>query len=499
MSILSTNIKSHLVEAFFGIEAGILDVSAIENVVTDSRKASRADIFFALPGVTSDGWQYLPQVAATGCRIAVVPENAGLNVELNGVSSLTLVTVPDVVSSLVDFLQKFSKPYPARAIAVTGTNGKSSISYYAAQIAELMGAKAGIIGTFGVGPLNALQQAEQTTPDILSLHHTFVDLHQSRVDLIAFEASSHALDQRRIEGLPIDTVVFSNLSRDHLDYHGSMAAYAEAKSRLFTHAGIKRAVIFLDDKYAEMMAETAICPVYTYSLTQVSADFYASDLRFSAVGVEFLLQTPAFTKPVFLPLLGEFNVANALAALASNWDAFSNKTALLQTLTQLQGAPGRMQQITAPNKPLVVVDYSHTPDSLSVALIALHQHTQGRLFCVYGCGGDRDKGKRPLMTQAVLSQADFVYLTSDNPRSEQPESIMADAIVDINAIDELMTSKRFFMIADRRQAIIEAIHQAKTGDVVLIAGKGHENYQEIKGVKHHFDDVEEAKRGLELC
>ncbi|TBR44728.1 UDP-N-acetylmuramoyl-L-alanyl-D-glutamate--2,6-diaminopimelate ligase [Marinomonas agarivorans] len=500
MAILSAPIKSHSVEAFFNLEAGLLgsmalEDAAIEDVVTDSRCASASTIFFALPGVTSNGWQYLPQVASLGCQIAVVPSGLVLSEQKN----LMVIEVDDVVACLASFLRQYAKPYPHSVVAVTGTNGKSSISYYAAQIAEFMGQKAGIVGTFGSGPLNALQEAKQTTPDMLSLHCALVQQQEEGVNMVALEASSHAMDQRRIEGLPIDTAVFSNLSRDHLDYHGNMDSYAEAKSRLFQHEGVRRAVIFLDDDYAPMMLAKSICPIYTYSLQDASADFYATDLRYSASGVEFTLQTPIFTKLVRLPLLGEFNVANAIAALAANWDVFEDKASLLQALEHLQGAPGRMQQIGSIKSPLVVVDYSHTPDSLSVALKALHQHTTGRLFCVYGCGGDRDKGKRPLMTQAVLAQADIGYLTSDNPRSESPADIIKDAITGINEVRERQVNQRFFMLVDRREAISAAIRSAKVGDVVLIAGKGHENYQEIHGVKHHFDDVEEAKKGLGLC
>jgi len=322
---------------------------------------------------------------------------------------------------------------------------------------------------------------------------------QEGVENLTFEASSHALDQRRIEGLPIDVAVFSNLSRDHLDYHGSMDAYAKAKSRLFKKQGIQRGVVFLDNQYSKYILDSALCPIYTYSLQDAKASFYASDLVFSANGVSFKLQTPLMTTGVILPLLGEFNVANALAALAANWDLFNDKALLVQSLSSLTGAPGRMQQIDIENKPLVVIDYAHTPDALSVALQALQQHTSGCLLCVYGCGGDRDKGKRPLMTQAALQQSEIAYLTSDNPRKENPEDIMQEAIKNVAEVDEQLKKGSLFLIVDRKQAIMSAIMAAKPEDTILIAGKGHENYQEVQNVKYYFNDVEEAKKALNQC
>lgn len=496
MSLLHFPIKPQLAEAFFRLEEGKAQgFEELTDVVTDSRKVSSQSLFFALPGVASNGWDYLPQVAALGCRWVVVPTDVELDASLN----LQLIRVADVISTLAAFLRQFSDGYPQRIIAVTGTNGKSSISYYSAQIAQFMGEKAAIIGTFGIGVLGDLQEAKQTTPDLLSLHKLVMQQAKDGITSLTFEASSHALDQRRIEGIPIQTAIFSNLSRDHLDYHGTMEKYAEAKSHIFKQKSVKRGVIFLDDAYSSYMLAAAISPVYTYSLKDSTADFYANNIQFSATGVNFSLKAPSLTTDVFLPLLGEFNVANAVAALAANWDFYSQKQKLIEALSTLAGAPGRMQQVHSKDKPLVVVDYAHTPDALSVALQALHQHTHGRVICIYGCGGDRDRGKRPLMTQAAIEQADIVYLTSDNPRTEDPSQIMQDAVACVNDVELKRKNQTFFMIEDRHQAIATAISSAQAGDTILIAGKGHENYQDIMGVKHHFDDLEEAQKVLAQC
>ncbi|REG81640.1 UDP-N-acetylmuramoyl-L-alanyl-D-glutamate--2,6-diaminopimelate ligase [Marinomonas pollencensis] len=460
---------------------------------TDSRKMDAQGVFFALPGVTSDGWLYLDKVAELGGRVAVVPEDLGLTHD-----RLELLHVKDPAAFLVVCLYRFFGVPPGALVAVTGTNGKSSICFYLAQLAQSVGYASGLIGTFGVGPIDALQTASQTTPDLLSLHrllidmaHSKIDMAHSKIDFVAFEASSHALDQGRLYGVPFQTAVFSNLSRDHLDYHGSMDAYAAAKRRLFSFPSVTRGVFCLDDPYASFMHEglSSDCEHFYYSEANAQADFYTKQLQLTPAGCQFILCHPDGEDAVFLPLLGRFNIQNALAALASLWATSSNKPALVAALASLQGAPGRMEKVSSSKGPAVVVDYAHTPDALKVALQALKEHSQGRLVCVFGCGGDRDKGKRPLMLQAALHHADSVWLTSDNPRTEAPQSIIDDALVGA-------PESEVNVEVDRALAISKAISTAQLGDIILIAGKGHETYQDINGVKHHFDDKEEALKVL---
>ncbi|NLQ18479.1 UDP-N-acetylmuramoyl-L-alanyl-D-glutamate--2,6-diaminopimelate ligase [Marinomonas sp. M1K-6] len=454
---------------------------------TDSRAVDGESVFFALPGVASNGWDYLDDVVALGCNVAVVP--AGLNLQHDGIE---LISVADPAKLLVACLHGFFGHMPAQIVAVTGTNGKSSICFYIAQLAKHMGLNSGLVGTFGVGPLDDLVDAKQTTPDLLSLHLTLMDMAQKGVDLVAFEASSHALDQGRIEGVPFQTAVFSNLSRDHLDYHGDMNAYALAKQRLFAFPSVSHSIFCLDDDYADFMAKGTVgSSCHYYSEQNSQADFYVKDLSLASSGCRFVLCHPEGEHSVFLPLLGRFNIQNALAALASLWHSVGDKNKLMAGLPVLHGAPGRMDKVQLSNAPLVVVDYAHTPDALAVALQALKAHSSGRLICVFGCGGDRDRGKRPLMMAAALQNADRVWLTSDNPRTESIEQIFADTLAQTG------DDEAFHFESDRRAAIQQAIMSAGLHDVVLIAGKGHESYQDIQGVKHHFDDKEEARKVLE--
>ena len=455
----------------------------------DSRKVNAQAVFFALPGVTSNGWDYLDKVADLGCKIAVVP--SCLNIQHD---KLELISVIDPAKLLVTCLHGFFGRMPKKMIAVTGTNGKSSICYYIAQLAQSIGLSSGLVGTFGIGSLGNLSEAKQTTPDILSLHLTLMEMAKSGVDLVAFEASSHALDQGRIEGVPFQTAVFSNLTRDHLDYHGDMVSYALAKQRLFSFPSVSHSIFCMDDEYAALMAEAAQnADCHYYSEQDTRADFYVRDLSFKPSGCHFVLCHPEGESAISLPLLGRFNVQNALAALASLWHEVENKEELIKGLFSLQGAPGRMDKVEKNNAPLVVVDFAHTSDALEVALQALKVHSNGKLICVFGCGGDRDRGKRPLMMEAALFNADYVWLTSDNPRTESVEQIFSDVLINTPQNNAL-----FSFEPDRRIAIQKAVLSARRGDVVLIAGKGHENYQDIQGVKYHFDDKEEAQKALEL-
>ncbi|MCZ2723092.1 UDP-N-acetylmuramoyl-L-alanyl-D-glutamate--2,6-diaminopimelate ligase [Marinomonas sp. 15G1-11] len=466
----------------------------ISDVQTDSRKVTSSSLFFALPGIASQGWDYLPAVAAKGCRVAVVPQDL-LSYLKDSLSNDSIVLIPskDVIRSLSKCLKYKFCQYPEYLIAVTGTNGKSSISYYIAQLMEKLDFSSGLIGTFGTGPLNKLVEAAQTTPDQLSLHTMLGDFSSIGLQCVAFEASSHALDQRRIDGVPFKCAVFSNLSRDHLDYHGSMACYAKAKRKLFYYPELERVVLNYDDDYFRFMSEGVTAPIFSYSIKDSAADFFASDLSYRADGVAFRLHFPKGSREVLLPLLGEFNVSNALAAVSALWDFVADKARLLDSLELLCGAPGRMQKLNVKNTPLVVVDYAHTPDALSYALAALKVHVGGRVICVFGCGGDRDKGKRPLMTIAALGAADFVWLTSDNPRTENPLDILSDAM---EGVSTELYEGRLFQSVDRHQAIEAAINYARPEDVVLIAGKGHETYQDVMGTKHFFDDVLEAQKAL---
>lgn len=458
--------------------------------VTDCEKVTSDTVFFAFPGPYGNGWDYLQRVKGNGGQWAVVPQSVSIENDYG----LSLIQCEDPVLLLARLLREYYQ-YPSHSIAVTGTNGKSSTSYYCAQLSEKVGLKAGIIGTFGLGPLNNLQHSNKTTPDMLLLNGLMHQMKKQGVDLVALEASSHGLTQKRMVGLPLSVAIFTNLTREHLDYHHTMENYAEAKRTLFTYPDLKRCVMNMDDPFSERMMEGVNTPCYRYSLRHVDADFCATNLKYKSRGIEATLKTPAGKYIVDIPLLGEFNIYNALAALAAMWDFSANKVALIMALSALKGAPGRMQCITRSGKPLVVIDYSHTPDALSAALKALKHHTDGKIIALYGCGGDRDRGKRPLMTDVVLQGADIAVLTSDNPRFENPMNIMNEACEKI-CREELQQRGRWFQEEDRQRAISRAISLAGSRDTVLIAGKGHETYQEVAGVQHYFDDVAEAEKAL---
>jgi UDP-N-acetylmuramoyl-L-alanyl-D-glutamate--2,6-diaminopimelate ligase len=351
------------------------------------------------------------------------------------------------------------------------------------------------MGTTGNGILPNLTPSTHTTLDALQLQNALHDYAKQGASFVALEASSHGLEQGRLNGCEIEIAVYSNLSRDHLDYHGTLEAYAAAKALLFRFTSLKAVIINLDDTHSSLMLDAAKAnpsqpKILTYSLTQTNADYHIADLQYRLSGASFTLVSPAGRYTVQSPLLGHFNVENLLASLIAAEYAGFALADLVQFVPQLKGAPGRMQVIQDAER-LFVVDYAHTPDALIQVLTTLKRHVTGQLWAVFGCGGDRDRGKRPLMTQAALDHANPVILTSDNPRTENPEQIFTDMKQGIDFADHIVHE-----IHDRREAIKFAVAHAQAGDIVVIAGKGHENYQEIDGVRHWFDDVVEVQSAL---
>lgn len=413
-----------------------------------------------------------------------------------------------------------------KVAAVTGTNGKTTISQLLAQLCQGAGMSSAVMGTAGNGRLSHLVQASHTTADVLAVQQFLQQMASEQVDLLSLEASSHGLDQLRLQGVPISVAIYTNLSRDHLDYHADMSEYAAAKARLFDRGyfpALTHAIINLDDDFASMMietAETSGVTVWTYSLNPQSDDgaedknatatarFVARQIEPSLEGARVEIDSPMGRFWVDSPLLGRFNVANLLAAVAAAIALGVDVAHIPELVSGLRGANGRMQRInngepkedasTPSNKEssatgCFIVDYAHTPDALTQVLSSLRPHCSGQLWAVFGCGGDRDKGKRPLMAQAGLAQADQVILTSDNPRSEDPLAILQDMQVGMTQEQR----QRIHVEPDRRQAIYYAVAQAAPEDIVVIAGKGHETYQEIKGVRHDFDDTVVVRQALQ--
>ena len=444
---------------------------------------------------------------------ANVPPHANLKLTTDNAKSIAqqqltalpcpVLYVPNIRDFLGDLIQarlQYQQPVTLPAVvAVTGTNGKTTISQLVAQLTQLTGMSSGVMGTAGNGRLGALVQASHTTGDALAVQQFLYQMGVENTELLALEASSHGLDQQRLQGMPVSVAIFTNLSRDHLDYHADMAEYAAAKAKLFDKAhfpDLTHAIINIDDEYAQIMLDTAHASelkVWTYSLdASKTATFVAADIKPSLQGVEVSLRTDFDDGKVnhldiVSPLLGRFNVANLLAAIAAAV-AVGNKTGIslervAAVIPQLQGAVGRMQRVPS-NDGCFIVDYAHTPDALSQVLASLKTHCKGQLWAVFGCGGDRDTGKRPLMAQAGLAGADKVVLTADNPRTEDPNMILQDMQAGMSAEQYQRTH-----IEPARQTAIEyAVSQAAADDIVVIAGKGHETYQEIDNVRYDFDD-----------
>ena len=410
-----------------------------------------------------------------------------------------VVYVPNIRDFLGDLIQaRLQHQQPVNlptVVAVTGTNGKTTISQLVAQLTQLTGMSSAVMGTAGNGRLGALVQASHTTGDALAVQQFLYQMGLEKAQLLALEASSHGLDQQRLQGMPVSVAIYTNLSRDHLDYHADMAEYAAAKAKLFDKAHfpeLTHAIINIDDEHAQIMLDTAHASgltVWSYSLDPAkSATFVAADIKPSLQGVEIALRTDFKNKEtksinIISPLLGRFNVANLLAAIAAAVALGISLERIADVIPQLQGAVGRMQRVPSANG-CFIVDYAHTPDALSQVLASLKTHCKGQLWAVFGCGGDRDAGKRPLMAQAGLAGADKVVLTADNPRTEDPNLILQD-------MQAGMTSEQYQRthIEPARQTAIEyAVKQAAPADIVVIAGKGHETYQEINHVRYDFDD-----------
>ena len=412
--------------------------------------------------------------------------------------------VPNIRDFLGDLIQarlQYQKAVTLpKVVAVTGTNGKTTISQLVAQLTQLTGMSSAVMGTAGNGRLGALVQASHTTGDALAVQQFLYQMGTENAELLALEASSHGLDQQRLQGMPVSVAIYTNLSRDHLDYHDDMAEYAAAKAKLFDKAHfpeLTHAIINIDDEHAQIMLDTAHASqltVWTYSLDPAkSATFVAAEIKPSLQGVEIALRTDFGSTDfknketnninIVSPLLGRFNVANLLAAIAAAVALGISLERIATVIPQLQGAVGRMQRVPS-NDGCFIVDYAHTPDALSQVLASLKTHCKGQLWAVFGCGGDRDAGKRPLMAQAGLAGADKVVLTADNPRTEDPNAILQD-------MQAGMTSEQYQRahIEPARQTAIEyAVNQAAPDDIVVIAGKGHETYQEINHVRYDFDD-----------
>jgi len=488
--------------------------SASANLTADSRRVQAGDVFFAYPGDSADGRRYIADAIERGA-VAVVYEEAGFTWDEKedlphfGITGL---------KQLAGFAANAYYKQPDKdmfSVAVTGTNGKTSCSYWLGmalsrlQTGAAAGTPAAVVGTLGVGMFqdgkpHAFDVTGYTTPDAVLLQRKLADLRTARASVLAIEASSIGLDQGRLNGLHVDVALFTNFTRDHLDYHGDMIAYEAAKIQLFDSPGLQHAVINLDDQMGQRLipyVQAKNIPVIGYSLAAPGAFddagfgelpvLRASAIRSTNAGTSFHIDSPFGSGQVKTQLVGQFNVSNVLGILGVMLAKGTGWEAALAVIATLTAVPGRMQQFGGQEVPLIVIDYAHTPDALEKTLGALRQvagQRGGELWCVFGCGGDRDPGKRPQMG-AASELADHVILTSDNPRSEDPAVIMSHIKSGMSRIEP-------HVMADRAGAILWAVRHAVKQDVVLLAGKGHETYQEIGGKKYPFLDADHVALAL---
>ncbi|MGH8192022.1 MAG: UDP-N-acetylmuramoyl-L-alanyl-D-glutamate--2,6-diaminopimelate ligase [Rhodanobacteraceae bacterium] len=378
-------------------------------------------------------------------------------------------------------------------IGVTGTSGKTSTVQLLAQALAHLGRRVATIGTLGAGLHGALHAGERTTPDVIRVHGLLAEFRGAGASHVAMEVSSHALDQQRVDGVHFDVAVFTNLTRDHLDYHGTMDAYGAAKATLFAWPGLRAAVINVDDGFGRGLAARLPPEVQLlrFGIDTADAEIRASDVRTHSDGTDFELATQWGTRAICSRLLGGFNVANLLAVAGVLGALEVPFDALVDALQTLEPVVGRMNRLGGGALPLVVIDYSHKPDPLEQVLETLRAHCEGKLICVFGCGGERDAGKRPVMGEIAERLADLVVVTDDNPRGEDGDAIVAQIVAGMHAPERALVER------NRARAIGLALERAHSGDVVLIAGKGHETYQEIAGTKRPFDDLKVARTSLE--
>ncbi|ATZ72822.1 UDP-N-acetylmuramoyl-L-alanyl-D-glutamate--2,6-diaminopimelate ligase [Idiomarina sp. X4] len=445
----------------------------VSGVKLDSRQVANGDLFIAVPGYETDGRAYIDAAIDQGA-VAVVAESPGLAVEQR--RGAVVVGFSGVREHLSEIAGNFFD-HPSKGmtvVGVTGTNGKTSVTHIIAQLAQRVGRESAVIGTTGSGLIGRLLPERHTTPDAVTIQQRLATLKAEGAELVAMEVSSHALVQRRVDALKFAAAAITNISRDHLDYHGTMDNYIAAKQRLFTDFGVQHRIVNADDAVLTRWHKDNGAELWvTLNPSSLAPSLTASGLQFHEQGSTFNISWQGLSYNVETPLLGRFNVYNVLTAVATLLSLGYELSELAGACKQLMPVPGRMEAFHNQHSPLVVVDYAHTPDALDQVLKALRLHCKGQLWCVFGCGGDRDRGKRPQMGKVAADSADVVVVTDDNPRTEPSEQIIDDILAGIAEKDKVK------VWPGRREAVLKAMQEAKPDDVVLLAGKGHEDYQVI--------------------
>lgn len=471
----------------------------ITGIEHDSRKAETGTLFVCINGVHVDGHKFISQAVNAGAK-AILTTRETVEVP----AGVAILRVPDLNKAL-DTIVPYFHDYPARSmriIGITGTNGKTTTSYITRAILRAAGYRVGLIGTIQIMIEDEVYPIHNTTPDVVELQHTLAIMRDKGMDYVVMEVSSHALDQDRVAGIEFDTAVFTNLTQDHLDYHKTLENYMLAKAKLFdkvSEAGVKNgktAVVNIDDAAGKVMLEHAKCRHITYAIDK-KADLRATAINVLASGANFTLNNEAFGKmPLKLHITGIFNVYNVMSAVGAALAENIESAVIAKVLQEFTSVPGRFELVKAGQDFSIIVDYAHTPDGVENVLKTARKIAKKKIIAVFGCGGDRDRTKRPIMGRLAAELADVVIATSDNPRSEDPEFILNEVET---GVKEKIGNKQHEKIVDRRQAIFRAVALAQTDDIVVILGKGHENYQILKDKTIHFDDKEVAREAVAAC
>jgi len=469
----------------------------VTHITQDSRAVGEGSLFVALSGGQVHGLDYAKQAMQQGASAILAELDDDKPLPALGIP---VIGLPDLRKKLGKIADRFyqSPSQKLNVVGITGTDGKTSVSHFMAQAIN----NSAVIGTIGIGAVDNLEQATHTTPDVINVHKTLAEMVQQGIKTVAMEVSSHALDQGRVEGVAFDVAVLTNLSRDHLDYHKTLPAYAAAKAKLFSWQGLDALVINLDDEFGQQIAadfsskrvKSGGGVLIGYGIGHKNdypeGSLIAQNVQLTQQGLSADISYAGQTGKLEAAVLGRFNLSNLLASLGSMLAlGFPLDDALTQ-LNQVHTVSGRMEKVPGASF-LTVVDYAHTPNALETVLSALREHTRNKLICVFGCGGDRDTGKRPLMAAVAEQQADVVIVTDDNPRTESPQKIMQDIVAGFTNPAAVIIEH------DRAKAIKIALQQAQQGDAVLIAGKGHENVQILASGCQSFSDREQASKVLQ--
>ncbi|MEI6825931.1 MAG: UDP-N-acetylmuramoyl-L-alanyl-D-glutamate--2,6-diaminopimelate ligase [Desulfuromonadales bacterium] len=477
---------------------------SITGLTCDSRAVRPGTLFFALRGVQTDGHRFIEQAVTAGAAAVILEDASSAPVRLPWVTVSDGRAAMGLIAALFNGNPTAVKPL----IGITGTNGKTTTTYLIEAILAAAGLQAAVLGTISYRFGTTAIAASHTTPESTELQRALKQLGDAGAQAFVMEVSSHALEQKRVDGCHFDVGIFSNLTRDHLDYHGTMENYLDAKCRLFTELlqpspekPRRRAVINMDDPCGAHIAGRSACPVLTFGIAG-SSDIRPTKVESSVNGIRASVMTPVGAFAFTSQLLGRFNLSNILAAAAAGVALDLPLSAIKQGIEQHATVPGRMERVENCAGVTCLVDYAHTGDALENVLTTLKEIATGRIITVFGCGGDRDNGKRPIMGKIAATMSDVAIVTSDNPRTEDPQVILEQIRAGITPLgireyrlDELadgFLDKGFVVIENRRDAIRLAVHLAKPEDIILLAGKGHEDYQIIGTTKHHFDDREEA-------